>query len=101
VPFSFTGGKAIKHYLFRYCRPFSAKVGNDATSPFLSWLGPGRIGVRVGAGQTLVSEAAGLDGGTFWVQSRSTLTAKAGTKVTINDTAPAYGTWNLALVEIT
>jgi choice-of-anchor C domain-containing protein len=76
-------------------------VGNDATSPFLSWLGPGRIGVRVGAGQTLVSEAAGLDGGTFWVQSRSTLTAKAGTKVTINDTAPAYGTWNLALVEIT
>jgi hypothetical protein len=26
TPFSFTGGKVIKHYLFRYCRPFSAKV---------------------------------------------------------------------------
>ena len=76
-------------------------VGNDATSPFLSWLGPGRIGVRTGAGQTLVSEATGLDGGTFWVQSRSTLTAKAGTKVTINDTAPTYGTWNLTLIEVT
>lgn len=39
-------------------------------------------------------------GDTFWVQSRSRQTAAASTAVTLNDTAPTTGRWNLAAVEV-
>jgi hypothetical protein len=39
-------------------------------------------------------------GDTFWVQSRSQQTPAAGTTVTIDDTAPTTGRWNLAAVEV-
>jgi choice-of-anchor C domain-containing protein len=76
-------------------------VGNDANSFTSLILGAGPAGVRPGSGQTLVSEATALDGGGFWVQSRSVPTPAAGTTVKINDTAPSLDMWNLTLVEIT
>jgi len=39
-------------------------------------------------------------GDTYWVQRESSLTSKAGTKVTINDKSPTTDVWNLVLIEI-
>lgn len=36
----------------------------------------------------------------FWLQTTNNPTANAGTKVTINDTAPTTDPFNLALVEV-
>jgi beta-lactam-binding protein with PASTA domain len=67
-------------------------VGND----------PDRNQARtLGSGQTMVRQwLENNDRLTFWVQARSTATANAGTSVTINDTAPDFDRWNLAVVEI-
>jgi hypothetical protein len=53
----------------------------------------------LGSGQTMVDQVL-QPGGTFWTQSQTAATAKSGTRVTINDTAPTTDYWNLALVEI-
>ena len=54
-----------------------------------------------GAGQVIrhqwVDSAAG---DTFWTQSRTAQTPAAGTAVTLDDTAPTTGHWNLAAAEI-
>ena len=76
-------------------------VGYDATAYALPWPVAGRTAVTPGAGQTLISEATDAVGDTFWVQSRSAPTPAAGSTVTINDTAPTRGMWNLTLIEIT
>jgi hypothetical protein len=53
------------------------------------------------AGQTAVIQALDLtDGKAFWTQTTNNPTPTAGTRVTINDTAPANDPFNLALVEI-
>ena len=39
-------------------------------------------------------------GDTYWVQSRTAPTPAAGTRVTVNDTAPTKDMWNPALVEV-
>jgi serine protease len=53
-----------------------------------------------GAGQHLVRQATDSAGDTYWVQSTNAVTAKSGTKVTINDTKPTADPYNLVLVEI-
>jgi hypothetical protein len=52
-----------------------------------------------GSGQALVHESTD-SADTYWVQSTSGITSKAGTKVTINDTKPPKDPYNLVLVEI-
>ena len=66
-------------------------VGSDTTSGAYH---------TVGAGQTMVDEYnySGISDD-FWVQ-RETSSVPGGTSVTINDTAPANGVWDLAVVEI-
>ena len=54
---------------------------------------------KLGSGQTMVDQVL-QPGGTFWTQSQTAATAKSGTRVTINDTAPTTDYWNLAIVEI-
>ena len=51
------------------------------------------------ADQRLVYQAANLVD-TFWVQSTSEATPKAGTKVTIRDSKPTTDPYNLVIVEI-
>jgi hypothetical protein len=53
-----------------------------------------------GAGQTVVAQETDPVGDTYWVQSTDAPTPAAGTKVTINDTAPTRDRWDLALVAI-
>jgi hypothetical protein len=54
-----------------------------------------------GSNQTLVHQWVDTSSNqTFWVQSRNGLVATEGSFVTINDTAPTNGDWNLAAVEI-
>jgi choice-of-anchor C domain-containing protein len=76
-------------------------VGYDATAYTFGWPVAGRTAVTTGAGQTLVSVTTDAAGDAFWVQSRIATTQTPGTTVTINDTAPARGTWDLTLIEIT
>jgi hypothetical protein len=52
-----------------------------------------------GSAQALVHESND-SADTYWVQSTSGITSKAGTKVTINDTKPPKDPYNLILVEI-
>jgi hypothetical protein len=52
-----------------------------------------------GSGQALVHESTD-SADAYWVQSTSSLTSKAGTKVTINDIKPPKDPYNLVLVEI-
>ena len=54
---------------------------------------------KLGSGQTMVDQVL-QPGGTFWTQSQTAATAKSGTMLTINDTAPTTDYWNLAIVEI-
>jgi hypothetical protein len=55
----------------------------------------------VPSGQTAVIQVLDLtDRKAFWVQTTNNPTANAGTKVTINDTAPMTDPFNLALVEV-
>jgi hypothetical protein len=55
----------------------------------------------VPSGQTAVIQALDLtDRKAFWVQTTNNPTTNAGTRVTINDTAPTNDPFNLALVEI-
>ncbi len=55
----------------------------------------------VGTGQTMRHQWVNTArGDTFWVQSQTRPTAKAGTAVTLNDTAPTTGHWNLTAVEV-
>jgi hypothetical protein len=54
-----------------------------------------------GASQTIVHQWVGNNSNqTFWTQSRNGAVATAGSVVSINDTAPTNGDWNLAAVEI-
>jgi beta-lactam-binding protein with PASTA domain len=54
-----------------------------------------------GANQSIVHQWVNDNANeTFWVQSRNTPVATAGTVATINDIAPTNGDWNLAAVEI-
>jgi hypothetical protein len=53
-----------------------------------------------GAGQSLVHQYFPQVGDTYWVQKLDSAVAKAGTSVTINETAPATDHWNLAVVEV-
>jgi subtilase family serine protease len=66
-------------------------VGNDWDRAVDRTLGPN---------QTLVSESTDAAGDSYWVQSTTTPTASAKTRVRINDTAPITDGWNLELVEI-
>lgn len=54
----------------------------------------------VGAGQSIVSQSTDTQQDTYWVQATKTVTPKAGTSVTINDTKPAKDPFNMVLVEI-
>jgi hypothetical protein len=54
----------------------------------------------VPAGQTLWHQAFDAVGDTYWVQSAGAITPIAGTKVTINDPAPAKDPFDLILVEV-
>ena len=53
-----------------------------------------------GTGQSLVHQYFPQVGDTYWVQKLDSAVAKAGTSVTINETAPASDRWNLAIVEV-
>jgi hypothetical protein len=68
-------------------------VGNDYDNA---------IARTVGSGQTLVHQWVDTStGDTYWVQRISAVVTTAGTKTTINDTAPTGDRWNLSAVEIT
>ena len=54
----------------------------------------------VPAGQTLWHQTFDSSRDTYWVQSTEGLTKEAGTKVTINDTAPTKDPYDLILVEV-
>jgi len=54
----------------------------------------------VGTGRTLLTQATDTRGDTYWVQYRTAPVPAAGTTVTINDTAPTHGRWNLSMIEI-
>jgi hypothetical protein len=55
----------------------------------------------VGSGQTLQNQDLDTGAGdTYWTQSQANPSGTAGSKVTINDTAPTKDRWNLALLEI-
>lgn len=58
------------------------------------------IGRTVGSGQTLLHQYLSPAGDTYWVQMRTTPVATAGTKTTINDTAPTGDRYNLSICEI-
>ncbi len=66
-------------------------IGND-------W--DGATARTVATGQVKVREFLSSQGDTFWVQRTVGPTATAGTRVTINDTAPRNHRWNLVLVEV-
>jgi len=54
-----------------------------------------------GPSQTLVRQYVDTNiGDTSWVQRQTSITAAAGTPVTISDTAPTTDEWNLAAIEI-
>ncbi len=53
-----------------------------------------------GVGQSLVHQYFPQVGDTYWVQKLDSAVAKAGTGVTINETAPTTDRWNLAIVEV-
>jgi hypothetical protein len=56
---------------------------------------------RLGPNQTMVSQSLNRAGNdTHWVQRTTESTAAAGTRVTINDTAPTRDRWNLRIVEV-
>ncbi len=67
-------------------------VGNDWDSA---------RGRTIGADQAFLHQwvDSGV-GDTFWMQRRNSPTARAGTAVTIDDTAPTDDQWNLAAVEV-
>ena len=59
------------------------------------------VGRVVGTNQAIVHQWIDTTmGDTFWVQSRSTPVAAAGTVATINDTSPSTDRFNLAAIEI-
>jgi len=67
-------------------------VGND-------W--DNAIARTVPSGQTMVhQDVATSNGDTYWVQSMAAATPVAGTKVTINDTAPTTDRYNMSIVEV-
>jgi hypothetical protein len=66
-------------------------VGNDYSNAIARTLGPG---------QTLVHQDLTSTGDTYWVQRETNAVSAGGTMVTINDTAPAKDSYNLAIIEI-
>jgi hypothetical protein len=66
-------------------------IGND-------W--DGASARTVGGGQVKVHEFLSSQSDTFWVQRTTAPTAAAGTRVTVNDTAPRNHRWNLVVVEV-
>jgi O-glycosyl hydrolase len=54
----------------------------------------------VGANQTMVHQYLASVGDTYWVQRQNAPTPFSGTGVSINDTAPTTGRYNLSIVEI-
>jgi hypothetical protein len=82
-----------------------APTGSLTTSDASSWVfavGDDWLhsaGRTTGSGQVLDHESYD-SADTYWVQSTSSVTSKAGTKVTINDTKPPKDPYNLILVEV-
>jgi len=67
-------------------------IGND-------W--SGAVSRTLGSSQTMVNQyLSSSTGDTYWVQRQNSTTPAAGTKVTINDTAPAGDMYNLSIIEI-
>ena len=66
-------------------------VGNDFSSA---------VARAPAANQTLVSQYLAPVGDTYWVQRQNAPTPLSGTTVRINDTAPNYDRYNLAICEI-
>jgi FtsP/CotA-like multicopper oxidase with cupredoxin domain len=66
-------------------------VGNDFSSA---------VARTPGANQTIVSQYLPAVGDTYWVQRQNAPTPLQGTTVRINDTAPNYDRYNLAICEI-
>jgi hypothetical protein len=66
-------------------------VGNDYTNA---------IARTVGTGQTLIHQYLTPTGDTYWVQMQASPIASSGTTVTLNDTAPTKGQYNLSIVEL-
>jgi len=66
-------------------------VGNDFSSA---------VARTPAANQTLVSQYLAPVGDTYWVQRQNAPTPLSGTTVRINDTAPNYDRYNLAICEI-
>jgi len=66
-------------------------VGNDYTSA---------IARTVGSNQILIDQDLTPTGDTLWSQRQNVPTPTSGTSVTINDTAPAADSFNLAIVEV-
>ena len=54
----------------------------------------------MGSGQTLIHQYLAPSKDTYWAQQQALTTSKAGTVVTMNDTAPTIDRFNLALVEV-
>jgi hypothetical protein len=94
------GAKATSH------ASSGAPTGKLRTSKPNSWVFA--VGVdwlngalrTVGAGQVMISQSTDTQHGTYWVQATKSVTPKAGTLVTINDTKPARDPYNMVLVEI-
>ena len=82
-----------------------APTGNVTTTQGNSWVwavGHDWTAAKThtpGAGQTIKSQNLGTSD-TYWVQSTTAPTPIAGTKVTINDTAPTTDAYDLVVVEI-
>lgn len=53
-----------------------------------------------GSGQAIVSQSTGTQHDTSWVQARTSITPKAGTMVTINDTKPTADPYDMVLIDI-
>jgi len=94
------GAKATSH------SSSGAPTGKLRTSKPNSWVFA--VGVdwlngalrTVGAGQVMISQSTDTQHATYWVQATKSVTPKAGTLVTINDTKPARDPYNMVLVEI-
>jgi serine protease len=94
------GAHAVKH------ATSGAPAGSLTTTAANSWVFAvgddwAKAAARtVGTAQHLVHQSTDTAGDTYWVQATNAVTAKSGTKVTINDTKPTADPYNLVLVEI-
>jgi serine protease len=81
----------------------SASLTTNAVNSWVSAVGDdwAKAAARtVGPGQRILHQVTDSSGDTYWVQSTNAITAKSGTRVTINDTRPTADPYNLVLVAI-